>query len=486
MKKLTGLDALWLYMETKTCPMHVGGVNVFGRPDDPSFSPLDAVRRQFASRVGSIAPLRRVLVSDPLGLDHPYWVVDGKFDLDDHIHHLALPKPDDDTLTRLVARLMETPLDRSRPLWEAHVIEGLEGNNWALFQKYHHAAIDGGAGILLADALYDKDSTIRTEMPELLFDDAEDTPGAMELAARASKAALTQPMASMKYQYSAFKDAVRKTREMGLERLRELSKDTLKSVISGPEEDRLLFLPTRTAPPTPWNKPVSVRRDFLCHSLSLNEIKTLRLHMECSVNDVVMTMCAGGLRRYLLEHDALPDEPLVAAIPVSERTGEEEDTWVNRISIMLTQLPTNVDGAMERAAAVKSSTGKLRDLLQLTPRYALGNIAEYSAPLVASTLAQLTTRPEVSDRTGSMMNLTLSNVPGNREPLYVSGAQLQRTIPTSLLNEGVGLNITVLSYTDRLEMGLTACPKAIPDLARMRECLLDELSLLRETYLADT
>jgi len=486
MKQLTGLDASWLYAETKTCPMHVGVVNIFAYPDDPTFSALEATRRQFASRLATIDPLRRKLVSDPLRLDHPYWVVDSEFDLDYHIQHLALPTPDDeDALTRMVARFMERPMDQSRPLWEAYVIEGLGENRWALFAKYHHAAIDGGAGILLAGELFDSDPGVRAEMPDVLFDDAESAPSTMDLMARASKAVLKQPIGAVKYQYDTLKHVVNKTREEGLERLRELSGDTLKSVVSGPSMDSQLFLPTRFAPPTPWNKAVSDRRDFLCHSFALADVLALKTRMGCSVNDVVMSICAGGLRKYLKAHAALPDEPLVAAIPVSERTGSETETWVNRISVVLSQLPTNVARTKDRVAAVQVSTGKMRELLSISPSYALGNLAELSSPILASTLTQVATKYKLSERTGSVMNLTVSNVAGFRKPLYMSGALLERTIPASLLNEGVGLNITVMSYTDRLDLGLTGCRKAIPDLDLLRECLVGEFAVLCKAFPED-
>ncbi|MFK7733998.1 MAG: wax ester/triacylglycerol synthase family O-acyltransferase [Pseudomonadales bacterium] len=480
MQQLSGLDATWLYLETETCFLQTGVVHVFEYPDDQGFSPLEATRDQFASRLDQIEPLRRRVVTVPFALDHPYWTIDPDFDLHYHIRHISLARLEDDQLlAEQIAKIISRPLDRSRPLWEAYVIEGVSEDRWALFTKYHHATLDGGAGILLLNMLFDSSVDARPVVPETLVTDADSLPSKREMMVKGARGAIKYPLKSARAQYEMVSELVTRTNNDDTLNLSSLARTTLKSVLKGSSIDDDILLPTRSAPPTPWNVPLSGQCDFAFCSVPLADIKALGTAWGGTINDAVMAACAGGLRRYLLAHDALPDDPLVTLMPVSQRTGTEAAPWTNMISVAMSFIPTNESDPLQRFDKVKQAVAQAKTLTNLVPE-ALGGMSELANPALMSSIAQLATRWKLSNFAGGPANLTISNVAGPREPMYLSGAQLLKTIPVSLLNEGMGLNVTVLSYTDNLDFGLVACRNAVPDLPYMQECITTELDHLFE------
>lgn len=480
MRQLTGLDATWLYLETETSPLHIASVNVFEYPEDPQFSAFDAARAQFGSRVPLIEPLRRRLVEVPLGLSRPYWVMDPDFDLDAHVHHVVLSESGDDAFAAFIGELMSEELDRTRPLWEAHVVEGFADDRWAIVSKYHHATIDGGAGIMLAHLLFDSDPDARAEIPEQLVPDAERIPSAAELMSKAGVSLVTNPRKLVKLQVKMARHVAAQIRADGVQNTARLAGSSLRALLRGSSPDADVQLPVRAAPPTPWNASIGRERHVAFSGMPIADILSLKTAMNGTVNDVVMTACAGGLRRYLIEHDALPEDPLLAAVPVTRRTGAETDPWKNLISVILPTVPTHEAEALDRFAAVQQGMKRARAVLDLAPDDALEDAADLAPALIVSAAAQLASRLRLADRVGTPANLTISNVAGPRAPLYVSGAKITNLTPVSLLTDGAGLNITVLSCVDRLDIGLVACVRAVPDLGFMLDCILAEFDELFE------
>ena len=324
MKQLTGLDAAFLYMETPTTFGHVTALMIFERPN-PDYDPYAAVYAKYASLVGQLEPLRRRLVGVPFGLDHPYWIADPNFDLDFHIREIHLARPGMvDQLAEQVSRIVGRPMDRTRPLWEVYVIDGLHSGRWALLTKYHHATIDGAAGQLMLNILTDTDPDAPAPGPGPSWE-TEPLPGNIDLLRRTVGNLASHPLRAMRVQARIVRQLADAAGIHSLSSAATQAGAGIKSIArlgkgGGPK----IPLPTTPAPPTPWNKTITGHRRFAMRTTSLENIKRLKAATGATVNDIVMAICAGGLREYLLAHDALPDRPLRAMVPVSIRTGEED------------------------------------------------------------------------------------------------------------------------------------------------------------------
>ncbi|MEQ9162599.1 MAG: WS/DGAT domain-containing protein, partial [Ilumatobacter fluminis] len=242
------------------------------------------------------------------------------------------------------------------------------------------------------------------------------------------------------------------------------------------EQLRKVSMPLTPAPPTPWNKAVGPHRRFAMRSVSLDDIKALKNATGGTVNDVVMAICAGALREYLLRHDALPDEPLRAMVPVSVRTGLEEDPWTNLVSSLVAELPTDCNDPLERVARCRDAMQVAKQQLDLVPADAIMRATDVTSPMVATAAIRLQAR--LADRFNMPVNVVVSNVPGPREPLYMAGAKLDGYIPVSTISNGVGLNITVHSYEDRLDFGLVADRDLVPDLWDLVDLHIDQIDAL--------
>jgi WS/DGAT/MGAT family acyltransferase len=475
MKQLTGLDGSFLYMETATTFGHVSGLAIYQRPD-AAFDPYEAVYRRFASKVGEIEPMRRRIVQVPLQLDHPYWINDPDFDLDFHVRHLSLAPPGRvDQLGEQVARIVGRPLDRSRPLWEVYVMEGLESGRWALLTKYHHATIDGASGVLMLNLLNDltPDAPPDGESPPWTPDPIPSDAELLRLAAA-----------------NLVRNPVKATRT-GLRIVRQLADAAGMSSVSGiaqragaavkslaaPGDGPRVSLPVSAAPPTPWNGTVTAHRRFAMRSASLTNLKVLKDATGGTLNDVVMAVSAGALRVYLERHDALPDRPLRSMVPVSIRTGEETEPWTNRVSMLMVDLPTNVADPLERVARCQEAMKKAKERFELVPAEDLVDIQQYSPPVVATSAIRLASRVRLAERVPPI-NVVISNVPGPRQPLYLEGAQMEQYIPVSTITQGMGLNITVHSYLDQLAFGLISCRELVPDLWDLVDLHVDEIEVL--------
>ncbi|MDQ6698126.1 MAG: wax ester/triacylglycerol synthase family O-acyltransferase [Actinomycetota bacterium] len=486
MKQLSGIDASFLYMETATSFGHVSGLSIFERPDIAGWSPYEAFRRQLESRLPILEPLRRRVVEVPLQLDHPYWIEDPDFDLDYHLRETAVPPPGDERqLAELVARIVGRPLDRAHPLWESYVIEGLSDNRFAVLTKLHHSTIDGAAGAELTTILFDADPSGSDAIQ--VYDDREPerVPSPAEVLGRAFTDVLRKPRKLVRLQIRSLRALGQLTRNQGLTGLAEVARSVpspfLRRRSSGrPEQDGPSTPPRTAAPPTPFNRAITAHRRLELRSVSLSEVKAIKAAAGATLNDVVMAMCAGALRSYLLEHDALPESPLVAMIPVSIRTGDEADKWSNRVSSIFTPIPTDEADPIQRVKRVHEAMDVAKERFALLPADMLTDYAQFSPPALAARAARVATRLRVADRLNSPVNVVISNVPGPREALYLAGAKLLHYYPVSTIVEGQGLNITVQSYRDTLDFGLVGARELVPDLDRLADGIVAEMEALAD------
>ncbi|MCP5030706.1 MAG: wax ester/triacylglycerol synthase family O-acyltransferase [Actinomycetia bacterium] len=467
MKQLSGLDAGFLYMETPTTFGHINSVSIYERPRTRGFKPYELFRGQIESRLDQLEPLRRRLVEVPFGLDHPWWIEDPDFDLDFHLRHIAAPPPGGDReLADLVARIISRPLDRRRPLWEAYVIEGLKQRRWAVLLKVHHATIDGASG---------------AELLTLLLDDQPDDGTSREPSAPSAKGPESKPEAvpspTQMLTRTALNFAMRPER-MARAQLKAWRQATDIATRHRGESiaANLPSKPLGPAPTTPFNKAISPQRRFAFRTTSLDDIKAIKNHFGATVNDVVMAACAGGLRHYLQNHDQLSDRPLLAAVPVSMRTGDETEKWTNRVSSIVAALPTHLEDRLERLAFTNSSMNEAKATFDLVPMDALVDFSQFSPPALFTETAAIATRMRLADRLNPAVNLIISNVPGPRQALYLGPCKLAHYYPVSTIAEGQGLNITVQSYEDKLDFGLVGCRELMPDIWDVLDYVVEEIT----------
>jgi WS/DGAT/MGAT family acyltransferase len=470
-EQLSGLDGGFLAMETSSVYGHVGSVCIVdarAAHGTESALTLEHLTRFIESRLPLVPLFRRRLVTVPLGLDHPYWIDDPDFDIEFHIRELALPAPGSDRqLSEQVARLHARPLDRARPLWELYLISGLRGGRAALYSKIHHSAIDGVSGADILTAVLDPSPEGRT-LGEVKAFKGEPQPDSTWLLGRSVFALARQPIQAVRVATDLVRSIPGLANAMG---------PPLAQRLAGKDDDDLIATTALRAPSTPFNAPVSPHRRWAFTDLPLNEVKSLRAGSDLTVNDVVMALCAGALRRWLELHEALPTAPLVAAVPVSVRTGDQKGTYGNKVSMMLAPLPTNLADPGERLKAMHEAMSAAKDQHGAIPASLLADVSQFAMPALANQAWRLSAKLRLMERVNPF-NLIISNVPGPNVPLYFAGAKLLAYYPVSALVNGQGLNITVMSYRGNLHFGLIACPKLVPDLDAMTVFLREELDEL--------
>jgi diacylglycerol O-acyltransferase len=473
-QQLTGLDAAFLAMETRTVCGHVGSVCVI----DPSTAPepftLERFTRVVESRLPLVPLLRRRLVEVPLGLDQPYWIEDPDFDIEFHVRELALPSPGNDRqLAEQAARLHARPLDRSRPLWEIYLIFGQRGGRAAIYSKIHHAAIDGVSGNDILAALLDLSPADRT-LPDPPPRRTERQPAAVELLARSAVSLTRHPLRAARLSVDLLRSAPALVASPAWPRL------PLVDRLLGRDGEAILSRPGLRAPPTPFNRSITQHRRWGFCDLALAEIKSVKNALGVTVNDVVMALCAGALRRWLIDHNALPDDPLIAAVPVSVRTEEQQGTHGNRVSMMLAVLPTQLADPCDRLQAVHQAMRAAKEQHDALPANLLADVTQFAMPALAGQAARMAARLRLVER-ASLFNLIISNVPGPNVPLYYAGAELLAYYPLSAIVDGQGLNITAMSYRDTLFFGVIACRELVPDVDRLTAYLEEELRVLTQS-----
>ncbi|XVQ83198.1 wax ester/triacylglycerol synthase family O-acyltransferase [Microbispora siamensis] len=490
MRQLTALDAQFLSVESATTAAHVAGVAIL----DPSTSPSGALTREallalLRERLHLAPPLRMRLADVPFGLDRPYWLDDPDVDLDAHVHETTLPAPGGEReLAAYVAAVHARRLDRERPLWEAHLIHGLEGDRCALYTKVHHCAIDGVSGSEILTALLDPSpQPRRVEAPPAPA--SPQPPGLLTMLAGAIARSIVQPVETLCSLARAAADLDAIPVVAALPDARRVARAA--RALAG-DSRPLPETPPLVAPRTPFNGPISGEREVALGSVPLAEVRRVARAFGMGPNDVVMTLCASALRRWLLAHDALPDRPLVAAVPVALRSAgaggssrDAADERVgNRISAMITPLATDVASPRERLAAVRSTLAAAKRRFAVSHRTWLDDVCA----MVPNAFAALATPVvfRLAGVAGAGVNLIVSNVPGPRLPLYLCGARMLAYHPLSVVTDATGgISITCASYDGRLDFGVVACPTRLPDvwsmIGHLREAMDELLALLDDS-----
>jgi diacylglycerol O-acyltransferase / wax synthase len=469
MQQLTGLDASFLALETTTTTGHVGGVSLLDLTGIPKPLTLARLTDVLAERIPLVPVLRRKLLNVPLGLDQPYWVDDPDFDIEYHVREVALPRPGSDAqLNEQVSRLHARPLDRSRPLWEIYLITGLAKRRAAVYTKIHHAAIDGASGTELLTVLLDLAPGGR-ELPVLVPYRPEPPPALPVLAAKAVARLAWRPVQTVQLTNQLIRVLPTMAPVMG----------TLVGGMLGLNRGDGEVIPTTLgrAPATPFNKPITPHRRFAFRSVDLDTVKTVKNAFGVSVNDVVMAMCAGALRRWLAEHEALPSQPLIAMIPVSIRDPASKGSLGNKVSAMLAMLPTHVAEPDLRLELVHAATKIAKAQQAAIPQGLVDHISNFAPPALTARAARVVFATGLLHRLPAF-NVTISNVPGPNVPVYMCGARMIAHYPVSVVTDGQGLNITLVGYLGQLHFGLVSCRELVPDIDVLAGYLTDELALL--------
>jgi diacylglycerol O-acyltransferase / wax synthase len=449
-ERLSGMDASFLYFETPSMHMHVAMTAIFDPSTVPDGYSFEKVKEFIRSRLHLVPPFRRRVVEVPFRLNHPIWVEDPDFDLDYHIRRIGVPTPGGhEELAELAAQIASTPLDRSRPLWELYVVEGLADGNIGVVTKMHHCAVDGVSGAELMVNLFDVDPEGREiEPPEPR--EPEPIPSDLELVGHAV--------------------ASRARRQLNLLPLLGTTARTVGTLVSRRRDpEASVGAVPLTAPPTPWNRSITPHRRMSFTRLGLDDVKRVKNHVGCTVNDVVLGLMGGTLRRYLEHHDALPDTSLIAVCPVSVRTEDQRGELNNKVSAMFTSLATDVDDPIERLRVIHDVTKGAKEDHNVIGANLLQDWAEHAAPTTFALAARLYSSMNLSDRHRPIHNVVISNVPGPPFPLYYAGAKAVCTLPMGPVMEGAGLNITVLSYMDSIDVGFMVCRELVPDVWKLAD-----------------
>ncbi|MDE2047279.1 MAG: wax ester/triacylglycerol synthase family O-acyltransferase [Betaproteobacteria bacterium] len=479
-QQLSGLDATFLYLETPETPMHVGSLNLYALPPDFKGDFTAALRRHIAKRM-HLAPLfSNKLGLMPLDIGHPVWLHEPKVDLQYHIRKLTLPRPGtQQQLEAACAQLHAQLIDRSKPLWQFVVIEGVRaprGEHWVgFYAKIHHAALDGKGGVALANAILDITPVPREVPPPKRSGPAK--PTQLKIGEMIG-AVLSNSLA----QYAKIARALPSAAGALSQAVAGVGVGGLKSALGQPK------LPAVLAPKTPFNAPVTATRVFATATLPQAPLRAAaraageRLGGGGSLNDAVLFVCSTALRSYLQHHQALPRKTLVAAMPVSLREENNQDLN-NQASMTLVELGTQWADPARRFAAIAASTAKVKSALAGLKHVLPTDYPSLFAPWLMGGLNAAYTRLSASERMPALANVVISNVPGPAVPLYMAGARMLTYHPLSIVVHGVALNITVQSYAGRVDFGLVACGKAVPDvqlLARGIEAALAQLQALGE------
>jgi diacylglycerol O-acyltransferase / wax synthase len=478
MRQLSALDSQFLNVESPTTVGHVGSLVLL----DPSTAPggrwdLEHVRAVFEPRLHLAPPLRQRLVEVPLGLGRPYWVDDPHFDIEFHLRELALPGPGTrEQLGEQVARIHARQLDRSRPLWEAYVITGLEGGRGAFYTKIHHAAIDGVSGAEILETIMDLNAEPREVPPEDAPFVPRPMPSVLNLISRGVSELALNPLDVLATVPRSLPYVDRLPGAGNIPGTRLLSESAaLVGMAFGGPARRVPRTRELRAPRTPLNGTITAHRRFAFGSLPLSDVKIVKNHFGMTVNDVVMALTATALRRWLLDHDALPTSPLVGAVPVSIRTGDRSGPAGNQISVMLAELPTHLRDPRERLEFTRESMLEAKRSFEAVPASLLQDLSA----LVPTALSGLAARAlfKLATVPGVPFNLFVSNIPGPQLPLYIAGSRVEGVHPVSAVTDMTGgLNITLFSYDGSLDFGLIACREMVPDVWNLIGYLRDAMA----------
>lgn len=493
MQQLTSLDAQFLAMENERVQGHVSVLGIYDSHTEAG-RPLDAalVRELISERLHLLPTFRWRLAQVPFDLDYPYWVDDGTFNIEYHVRELALPSPGDrHQLAEQVERIIGRHLDRSRPLWEVYVIHGLQdspqGGQVAVLTKMHHAAADGVSGNEVMSILLDNANELaanrrREEATQLA---PENFPSELEMLGRGLLGLMSQPLRVLRAGPTALPhlDDVPTIRHLpGVKAIAQSARLVRKSLTRGSAKASLAGNSV-SAPRTRFQDRVSPHRRIAYGSLSLAEVKTVKNAFGCTVNDVVLAICTSALRSWLGEHGELPDAPLAGFIPTSVRTPEQMGTFGNRVSVMIAELPSDVSDPLDRLSRINATMQAVKERHRALPASLLQDANHFIPPALFAQAARATSRLAGVRGLNQPANVAISNVPGSPTPLYLGGARQRAQFPVSAVMDGLGINITVMSYQDSLEFGVVVDRAQLDDPWPILAALqtgLDELHALAE------
>jgi len=468
MHKLGILDASFLYAETPSTPMNIASLQLLELPAASGSGYFEALKAFLAARVGLIPFMTRKLKPTPFTLDQPVWIAARDFDIDRHVKRVVVPPPGDlRALEKLVARLHESSFDRRHPLWSFTLIDGLGASlspsvngrkvvGW--YCKYHHACIDGMAGQGIIDVLFSDDP--KTPPPPATSRPDEAEPGFLDLLFDAAKGVVDQSLRGPEQWGAQF----RATLSLG------------RRAFAGQGG---LGAFADTAPRTPFNVAVGPYRAFAVCTLPLPTVRKLAKSVHASVNDVVLAVSAAGVRRYLSRRDALPERPLLVGVPVSLRV--PGDTRMrNQVTMLTASLATDLEDPVARLEAIKRSARLGKEVLIEARALQIEDLHVPGLPMVMASVARAAERLRLADLVGGAVNLVVSNVMGPMRPKYLFGAKMLTHYPVSIPAHSAALNVTVQSYVDRVDLGVTACLEAVPDAHILRDDIVAGWEELRD------
>jgi diacylglycerol O-acyltransferase len=500
-RKLSAMDASFLYLETPEMPMHVGSMAIFRLPEGYKGDFFEDFKAMITSRLHIAPILKSRLEKAPLDIDHPSWVEDDQFDIDRHIFRASLPAPRDRaTLERIVGWMHAKLLNRARPLWEFYVFEGMKDNEIGLYSKMHHACIDGGAGAALTNMIYDLTPVPReieppTERAKVgqeprdiaanLIDsyqqlwrqpfDASAAAKGIELP-RSGKSDL----GSILFDNAMFQIENAVKFAGNVPTLLKSVSEVVGKIADPKSRDSIVGM---MSPPTLLNKQISSERSFAGVSISLSRAKAVAKAAGGKLNDVVLAISSGVVRRYLMERGALPSKSMTAAVPISLREEGNTDSN-NQVFGMICSIATNVEDPKTRLETIIAQSTKSKEishpLRALMPQ--MSNVSMLGAPIMVQILALLYSRSSLSDVLPPTANITVSNVPGPRQTLYAAGAELLHIFPVSISTHGLALNITVQSYRDQLDFGFIAGANIIPHVEVLCGLVPEEFAALEAAF----
>lgn len=464
MQRLSGMDASFLYMETPTHHMHVVGTLILDPSGMSEPFTIEHVRHLIRTRIHLMPMLRRRIVGVPLGIDHPVWIEDPDFNLEQHILRVAVPKPGTrKELAEIVGQIASVPLDRNLPLWQMTVVEGLDDGSLAFVSKLHHACIDGITGADMMAHLLDLEPTAPDPDPPTEEWVPDDVPSELSVATNALVSRASDPFRAVK----AMGRTGRSMFEMG------------KGVLGIGTDRKLNPALPFTGPRTILNGPITANRVVAFGQASLDDLKFVKKTFGTTVNDVVLAASTMSLRRYLLAHDDLPDRSLISAVPVSVH-GKPGAEGTNQVSNMFVRLPITIDDPVEQLLAIHEETKDAKAVHNAMGVDMIQDMAQMTPPGLYNLALRLYARPIVAGALPPVQNVVISNVPGPPIPLYIAGAEVKGVYPFGPLIEGSGINITVLSNMGNMDFGVIACGDTVPEIWQIADGFGDAVLELRK------
>lgn len=465
MERISAGDAAFVYMENRVVRMHVTGLLILDPSTMADGYSFETFRSFLEARLHRIALFRRRLLRDPLGIDHPVWVDDPDFHLDDHIHRVDLGgRATAADLAEWVGGFTAVALDHRRPLWDMHVLEGFADGTIAVATKMHHVAVDGTTGTGIMAQLFDLDPDAPAHAPGETV--PEHTPGPLP-----NPVALTVDAVRAR-----INDPWRGVRALG--RTLTAAGRMLQTVAGGGDDQASMARPF-DAPRTLFNRSLTRRRSVAFASVRLEDLKAVRTVFGTTVNDVFLAACTQALRGYLADHGETFTRPLVTSLPVSVHGRTTDAATTNQVSNMFVRLPVHLEDPVDQLRAVHTDTTAAKIAHAALGADIMGDVTELTPPGFFNLASRMYSAAGLAERLVPIHNLVISNVAGPPVPLYVAGARLVGIHPFGPLIEGAGLNITALSNMGDLDLGVIACPDVAPDVDRLVSGIVDAIGTLR-------